>query len=69
MNDSSKLNKKDEEKLCNSFGNSCKVSEESLDEKEEMLPEISSRDIENFNDKLSDKGYYDFSKYKKHFLK
>lgn len=30
MNVSSKLNKKDEEKLCNSFDNSCKVSEESI---------------------------------------
>ena len=59
MNDSSKLNKKDEEKLCNSFGNSCKVSEEFLDEKEEMIAEISSKDIKNFNDKLSDKGYFD----------
>lgn len=57
MNVSSKLNKKDEEKLCNSFGNSCKVLEESLDEKEEMLPEISSRDIENYNDYVDKSDY------------
>jgi hypothetical protein len=39
--------------------NSCKVSGESLDEKEEMLPEILSKDIEKFNDALSDDGYID----------
>ena len=48
---------------------SCKVSKESLDEKEEILPEISSKDIEKFNDTLSDNGYCDIKEYKKHFLK
>ena len=69
MSVSTKLDKKDEEKLCNSFENSCKVSKDSLDKKGKILPEISHTNIEKFNDTLSDNGYIDIEEYKERFLK
>ena len=40
-----------------------------MTEQKTTIPEISSKDIGNFNNILSDKGYYDIKEYKKHFLK